>query len=256
MYVGVWAWTEAYTPACLAHSLCCHVVVCDGVMCRFYNLVLLPRVRSDITAHKKLNFHFYQSLKKSIYKPAAFFKGILLPLCEEGCTVREAVIFASLLTKCTIPVLHASVAILKLMSLPFSGTATFIMKVLLNKKYNLPVKVIENLVRYIVGFANDSREMPVIWHQNVLTFVQRYKNDLSAKHKAAIHHVIQKQRHKLISPEIDRELRAQEPTIDLTKPPTKSTATLQTRATKQSVGLQFAAPKGSGAASKRMELEN
>lgn len=49
---------------------------------RFYKLVLLPRVREDIRKHKRLHFALYQSLKKSLYKPAAFFLGILLPLCE------------------------------------------------------------------------------------------------------------------------------------------------------------------------------
>lgn len=50
----------------------------------FYKHVLLPRVRQDIQKKKKKRLHFalYQSLKKSIYKRAAFFKGILLPLCE------------------------------------------------------------------------------------------------------------------------------------------------------------------------------
>lgn len=49
---------------------------------RFYNLVLLPRVRDDILKNKKLHFSLYQALIKSLYKPAAFFKGILLPLCQ------------------------------------------------------------------------------------------------------------------------------------------------------------------------------
>lgn len=49
---------------------------------RFYKLVLLPRVREDILKNKRLHFALYQSLKKSLYKPAAFFKGILFPLCE------------------------------------------------------------------------------------------------------------------------------------------------------------------------------
>ncbi len=30
----------------------------------------------------KLNLHLYEALKKSLYKPAAFFKGVLFPLCE------------------------------------------------------------------------------------------------------------------------------------------------------------------------------
>jgi essential nuclear protein 1 len=49
---------------------------------RFYRLVLLPRVREDIRKNQRLHFALYQALKKSLYKPAAFFKGILFPLCE------------------------------------------------------------------------------------------------------------------------------------------------------------------------------
>lgn len=48
----------------------------------FYRLVLLPRVREDIKKNRRLHFALYQTLKKSLYKPAAFFKGILFPLCE------------------------------------------------------------------------------------------------------------------------------------------------------------------------------
>lgn len=48
---------------------------------RFFNLVLLPRVRDDISYYKRLNYHLYQALYKAMFKPAAFFKGILLPLC-------------------------------------------------------------------------------------------------------------------------------------------------------------------------------
>jgi essential nuclear protein 1 len=49
---------------------------------RFYNLVLLPRVRDDIAEYKRLNFHLYQALRKALFKPAAFMKGFLLPLCD------------------------------------------------------------------------------------------------------------------------------------------------------------------------------
>lgn len=118
---------------------------------RFYNLILLPRVRHDIERHKKLNYHLYQAIKKAIYKPAAFFKGLLLPLADEGCTVKEAVIMASILVKCTIPVLHSSVALLKLSQLEYSGTTALFMKTLLNKKYNLPYKVVSFTVPIAVS---------------------------------------------------------------------------------------------------------
>ena len=48
----------------------------------FYEKYLLPTVKNDLQKHKKLNYHYYQSLKKSFYKPAAWFKGILFPLTE------------------------------------------------------------------------------------------------------------------------------------------------------------------------------
>merc|ERR1712217_260575 len=64
---------------------------------RFYNLVLLPAVRQNIAEYKKLNFHYYRSLRKTIFKPAAFFKGVLLPLAIEGCTLQEATILSSVL---------------------------------------------------------------------------------------------------------------------------------------------------------------
>lgn len=49
---------------------------------RFYKFVLFPRIREDIRKNKRLHFALCQALKKSVYKPAAFYKGILFPLCE------------------------------------------------------------------------------------------------------------------------------------------------------------------------------
>lgn len=47
----------------------------DKMAQRFYNLVLLPRIRDDLAEYKRLNFHLYQALRKSLYKPGAFMKG-------------------------------------------------------------------------------------------------------------------------------------------------------------------------------------
>ena len=82
---------------------------------RFYSLVLLPRVRDDIAEHKRLHFALYQALKKATFKPAAFHKGILIPLCaSRTCTLREAVVLSSVLTRGSIPMLHSAAALLKL----------------------------------------------------------------------------------------------------------------------------------------------
>jgi len=40
--------------------------------------------------YKRLNYHLYLSLKKALFRPAAFFKGVLLPLCEvKHCIMME-----------------------------------------------------------------------------------------------------------------------------------------------------------------------
>ncbi|NXM02818.1 BYST protein, partial [Tyrannus savana] len=174
---------------------------------RFYNLVLLPRVRDDIAEYKRLNFHLYMALKKALFKPAAWFKGILLPLCESGtCTLREAIIIGSILTKCSIPVLHSSAAMLKLAEMEYSGANSIFLRLLIDKKYALPFRVVDALVFHFLAFRTDQRVLPVLWHQSFLAFAQRYKEDLSSEQKEALLELLKFHSHPQISPEIRREL--------------------------------------------------
>lgn len=124
------------------HSLLISVCVC---VCagRFYNLVLLPRVQREIEETHKLSFHIYLALKTAIFKPSAFFKGILLPMVEDGtCTLREAVLVGSVLQKVSIPFQHSGAALVKLASMEYSGATSVFMRILLNKKYNLPYRYV------------------------------------------------------------------------------------------------------------------
>ena len=173
---------------------------------RFYYLVLLDSVRADIQANKKLNYHYYMALKKSVYKPAAFFKGILLPLAKENCTLREAAIVASVLQRVSIPSHHSAVAIHKLAQMEYSGASSIFIKTLLNKKYSLPAPVIGSLVRHYASFLEDDRTLPVLWHQSLLVFVQRYKNEVKDEAREALRKVMKKHFHPKITPEIRREL--------------------------------------------------
>ena len=174
---------------------------------RFYNLVLLPRVRDDIAEYKRLNYHLYSALKKALYKPAAFFKGILLPLCDSGtCTLREALIISSILAKTSIPVLHSSAALLKIAEMEYSGANSIFMRTLFEKKYALPYRVIDAAVFHYVHFQQDPRNLPVLWHQSLLSFVQRYKEDISLEQKETLLELIRHKTHVGITPEIRREI--------------------------------------------------
>ncbi|XP_073472041.1 bystin [Aquarana catesbeiana] len=174
---------------------------------RFYNLVLLPRVRDDIAEYKRLNFHLYMALKKALFKPGAWFKGILIPLCESGsCTLREAVIIGSILTKCSIPVLHSSAAMLKIAEMEYNGANSIFLRLLIDKKYALPFRVLDALVFHFLAFRSDRRELPVLWHQSLLTLCQRYKEDMSSEQKEALHELLRIHNHPQICNEIRREL--------------------------------------------------
>ncbi|XP_031461707.1 bystin [Phasianus colchicus] len=174
---------------------------------RFYNLVLLPRVRDDIAEYKRLNFHLYMALKKALFKPGAWFKGILIPLCESGtCTLREAIIIGSILTKCSIPVLHSSAAMLKIAEMPYNGANSIFLRLLIDKKYALPFRVVDALVFHFLAFRTDPRTLPVLWHQSFLALAQRYKEDLSSDQKEALLELLKFHSHPQISAEIRREL--------------------------------------------------
>jgi len=161
---------------------------------RFYSLVLLPAVRENIVTYKKLAVHLYMAVKKSIFKTSAFFKGFLLPLAEDA-TAREAVIIGSILAKMSINNLDAAAAIMKLIQMDYNVGSGYFLKTLLGKKYALPTQVINALCQFFPKFIEGNPcqldgdleddlgaadgQMPVMWHQTLLTFVQCYKPYLS-----------------------------------------------------------------------------
>ncbi|KAK2962153.1 putative Essential nuclear protein 1 [Blattamonas nauphoetae] len=175
---------------------------------RYLNLVLLPRVRHNIEQYKKLNYHLYQSLAQALYRPDAFIKGILLPLCEGGdCSLAEAVIIGSVLKKHSIPVLQACAAIEKIAEMEYSGTNSYFLRVLLDKKYNMAMHTIQTVFNHFMSFTEMTKTLPVIWFQSLLVYVQRYKDELSIEQNQTLQDLVTNyQVHHLMSAEIKREL--------------------------------------------------
>lgn len=74
--------------------------------------------------------------------PPAPQQGLLLPLAGSGtCTIREAVILSSVINRCSLPVLHSAAALLRLAQMEYSGVTSYFIRILLDKKYALPLKV-------------------------------------------------------------------------------------------------------------------
>ncbi|KAL8720171.1 MAG: hypothetical protein Q9225_002937 [Loekoesia sp. 1 TL-2023] len=203
---------------------------------QFLEMVILDRVREDIHETKKLNVHLYNALKKALYRPAAFFKGFLFPLVSSGtCTLREAHILSSVLAKISIPVLHSAAALLRLTEIAAeqtsvatesAGATNIFIRTLLEKKYALPYKVIDGLVFHFLRFraapqmdrmdesdyalrlGSNSLKLPVLWHQCLLAFAQRYRNDITEDQREALLDLLLNRGHKDIGPEVRRELLA------------------------------------------------
>jgi essential nuclear protein 1 len=208
----------------------------------YINTVLLERVRDEIRETRKLNVHVYNSMKKALYKPACFFKGLLFPLVASGvCTLREAHIVSSVISRVSIPVLHSAAALLRLcemaaeqtsssLSSEGTGATNIFIRVFLEKKYALPYKVIDALVFHFLRFRNTENnedemmvdgkqappsaaaalnfKLPVLWHQSLLVFAQRYRNDITEDQREALLDLLLVRGHRDIGPEVRRELLA------------------------------------------------
>lgn len=176
-------------------------------------------------------------MKKGLYKPAAWFKGFLFPLVGSGtCTLREAHIISAVLARVSIPVLHSAAALKGLCDIAAQeassgteggGATNIFIKALLEKKYALPYQVIDSLVFHFLRFrtvknagddmngmngaegksgAMKDTKLPVIWHQCLLAFAQRYRNDITEDQREALLDLLLTKGHSAIGPEVRREL--------------------------------------------------
>ncbi|KAF7978307.1 hypothetical protein HWV62_909 [Athelia sp. TMB] len=180
----------------------------------FLEVVLLDAIREDIQVNKKLNVQYYECLKRSLYKPGAFFKAIIFPMLDSGCTLKEAAIIASVLAKNKVPVVHSSAALMRIVNMEYSGPNSLFIRILIDKKHQLPYKVVDALVFHFIRLSNtykargrgESDKLPVLWHQSLLAFCQRYSADLTPDQKDALLDVVRATPHPQIGPEVRREL--------------------------------------------------
>ncbi|RNF00563.1 putative bystin [Trypanosoma rangeli] len=179
---------------------------------RFYAAVLLPMAHQRMLTEKKLHPALYMAIRKALFKPVSFFKGFILPLAaDEECTLKEALIVASILQRMHLPPVPTAVTIVKLAQQPFSGPRSVFLRVLIDKKMAMPYQAVDALVGYFHRFVHThSREekLPVLWHQTLLSFTQRYKGDLTADQVNLLQQVCAKHFHYLLTPEVRRELNA------------------------------------------------
>merc|ERR1739842_275682 len=104
------------------------------------------------------------------------------------------------------PMLHSAAVMLKIAEMEYSGACSIFLRILFDKKYALPYRVVDSVVFHFLKFQTERRELPVLWHQALLTFVQRYKGHVSSEQRDALIDLIKVQGHYKMTAEIRREL--------------------------------------------------
>lgn len=88
----------------------------------------------------------------------------------------------------------------------YTGPTSVFIKVLIDKKYALPYKVIDALVFHFMRFKSVPDALPLLWHQSFLAFSQRYKNDITEDQRDVLLDVLLVKGHPLVGTDIRREL--------------------------------------------------
>ena len=102
----------------------------------------------------------------------------------------------------SIPVISASVAMLKLMDLPVTTSVIHYLSAFLNKHYTLPKRVLNDLVRYMLSFGEIEGEMSVSWQGLLLTLAKQYGQCLDEMQKSSLKDLCKMKHHKLMSGEV------------------------------------------------------
>ena len=108
----------------------------------------------------------------------------------------------------SLPVHHSAAALLCLAEMEYSGPTSFFIQTLLSKKYAMPFKALDGLVEHFMRFELEDRELPTIWHQSLLMFIQSYKQHLKQDDLRDLRRLIKKQHHYQISPILYKEIDA------------------------------------------------
>jgi essential nuclear protein 1 len=198
----------------------------------FFKYYLLPRCLKNISEKGKLNYHLFQSLRKAIFRPSLWFRGILFPFLKGQFnaeykpgvrfsgdtlslgTIKQSQIISAVLMKCSVPNVHASAAFLKCMELPYTGPVGVLIKLFIDKKFALPLSVIRRVTQWFLDFGKTSNldetnknkentKMPVLWFQSILSFGKGYYKYLNEAEIMALKNLVRKKfKHEVLSKEI------------------------------------------------------
>ena len=179
----------------------------------FYKYYLLPRCMDDIMEYRKLNVHLFSALKKAVYKPEAFVKGIVLPWCQsDAFTMTAAHVLRAVLASIKVPVVHAATAVVKLARLPICGPLSYVLAGLLKKRYSLPALAINALIRHF-GSYDAEEPMELSLNGCIAVLVEFYHHELSDEQRKSLIELLEVRRARMPPSPLIFKFSGQRPSI-------------------------------------------
>lgn len=174
---------------------------------KFYEFILLPKILKHIEQHKKLDGILYQSLIKALYKPIAWFKGILFPLIQKECSNKVMVIVGSIIKRMSINVKYVMMGIRLMFTLKEENSVFFyFLCIFLDKKYKFTKEFIIDCINYFLKFSTCKKALPLMWHKSLHFLVLNYKDLINDEHRKSLQDLVTKKHHHKISVEILKNL--------------------------------------------------
>lgn len=175
----------------------------DSKLEKFYYEILLEYIREKLETMKKLPAVLFQALFAAARRPKCFIKGILLPLSQEPqCTMKEARVISTIITKVRLPRDHANAFTIKVCSGEVSVTRTIFIARMISKGQPLAIQAIDAIVAYFLAFQNVDEPQPLLWHKAMLEFAKKYGKDVTEEQRVALATLFEKHKHDKVTPEI------------------------------------------------------
>lgn len=215
---------DQWTPHSVERATRLFISADRDVARNFVENVLLPRFRDEVQEHQKVNVHIYKAMEKALYRPEAFFVGLVFPLVlSKTCTVKEAKVISSVMKRSKIPVIPAAAALEQMCEIAaeeasatteLGSASSMFIRTLIEKRLALPYQVVDSLVFYFLrtrstnpaavtrGASREDIEaaglrnkLPLMWHEAFQIFSELYKNDITEEQRELLLDLLQSHGH-------------------------------------------------------------
>lgn len=168
----------------------------------FYGEVLLEYVEDALEKAKNLPPMLWKSLIAAARRPKCFIRGVLLPLSQSSCTQKEARIISLIVRRVKLPRDHANAFIIAICQGDISLVRTIFLAGMVSRGQALAIQAIDAILNYFLRFDAIDEKQPLLWHQALLDFVQKYGVELLFEQRDHLEMLLQKHKHEKITPEI------------------------------------------------------